>query len=1661
MSNTPQTYFITGASRGIGAELVRRFLARGDTVIAGARAPATATQFHQLKSPKLYIVQLDVTDIGSIKAAAAEVDKIAPEGIDVLINNAGILLAHNLDLDNEDPDNFTRTFEANVVSVLNVTRAFLPALEKRQRRLVVTVTSGAGSNALMGEIKVTFLAASYSVSKAAVNMLNTLFTYYYEHKKITFLPVHPGVVKTDMGKDWGRITVEESVGGMIEVIDKSTFETSGKFFEYTGKPLPCSMSPTLTVLRKLLQKWSKLPQLMFLSTTRMFTAAKLDIDESAADFVKTFDCNVTSVLQVTRAFSDKAAVYMLNAIFTHYYEDKKIIILPIHPGAVKTDMTQELWHTGSEAARFIAVGTSVIGMLNVIDHAKFEDSGSFVDCNGAKLPWYMRNNTRKVIACDLDETLAAALPALVAFHNDRYGTNYTISDYDTLDCHEVWEDSAEEAQQKIREFYKSEYFNRIEPICDGALETLKALKKRKFHMVIITERQQFIAEVTKKFVDKHFPGIFESIYFCNRNLTIAERITYNSKSKATILCEINADVLIDDSLAQVQECAPLQHQLPNGLQILLFDKDGQYRWNKTKTSDATDLPSNVSRVTSWWQILALFPRPPSPLRNVYIPGEDDEEDEDVDNESDIDLDLDDTEDMDMSDMEEDSALENIRVRSFSYEFSVSASDMLDEVMDEDEDNDNESNLYGKSTLSPDRGEIPGDEQYSDAETEEDEEDDIIVSSSRLSSLLMAHYNPSDDNALTTPTNASAAGGRRRPSTGDGQYSMKTGGLGTSHNSQQSKGRGEEDALLPAMSLFSKITSTITSTLSAKLSPSRPSVPTPPSSLQITSEDCDACASPCQQHRQYPRNFNINTEDELLGTMKPYGRHVIIATGSVDWAERIEEASGTLAAALSEVVDNASNNQEKQPKDGKNTKFEEVLATRLLAEEGSASSGTATPTESGAETPLSDGPTSPAPEVAIDTGSNAPSAPKSPKGARIVITNSSFENRYTTVQDASDVYLYPDNIVIPNVHPSNAKEFYDAYLASVKKPSTTFTTQPIPFRSVILICSHKRRDKRCGVAAPLLRDGFERSLRHRDVPEGDDGVAVEMVSHLGGHKYAGNTIIYSHEGKRGAYGAVYLALDLPTRQQYAVKCLPKRHPHDIRHRTFQLRELRLHSLVSSHPNILTLHQILETSDCFWCVLEYAPDGDLFYHITELGAYVGCDEAIRRAFLQIVEAVGYCHVHGVYHRDLKPENILVTNGGRSLKLADFGLATSERKSRDYGCGSTFYFSPECQGPAYPTSKTSVRSSSSHAYSTQANDIWSLGIILINLTTGRNPWKQAHPSDETFAAFCKDPRFLRQILPISRELCDILSCIFCLDPQKRIDWQELHSLIQDCRYFYANPAEDEEYYHHPQVAFSHTSRHHYRKQSDSSSDCSDRDPFYLDTRSLSSSSSYWPDDEVDYLESAALDKLKVTGDSDMSQQEMDEPEPETKAQDRNAEAALILALANASVPHTPDAEPSMCAPLAIPNTVAGVSPRTPTTSHGRGNSYSPGPTSPSEPTSPLPTRTRQYSETSTVSSYSQRKSIGASLVPRKAMFGPYLLLQTVGEGEFGKVKLGVHVETGAEVAIKLIKKENVDSTARLNKVEREISVLRVARHPNIVKMYDVLETDTYIGIIMEYAS
>lgn len=156
---------------------------------------------------------------------------------------------------------------------------------------------------------------------------------------------------------------------------------------------------------------------------------------------------------------------------------------------------------------------------------------------------------------------------------------------------------------------------------------------------------------------------------------------------------------------------------------------------------------------------------------------------------------------------------------------------------------------------------------------------------------------------------------------------------------------------------------------------------------------------------------------------------------------------------------------------------------------------------------------------------------------------------------------------------------------------------------------------------------------------------------------------------GAYGVVYLGQNFFNGQYFAVKLLI--------HSTSNSKEIDIHAYLSGHPNILKFEKMVYENNKTFMVIEYCPEGDLFSAITSRSHFnhrriVGNNEYIRYIFLQIIDAVHFCHQNNISHRDLKPENIMLTSKLR-VKLADFGLATTEQVSGEFGCGSTFYFSP----------------------------------------------------------------------------------------------------------------------------------------------------------------------------------------------------------------------------------------------------------------------------------------------------------------------------------------------------------------------------------------------------
>ncbi|KAI8058106.1 kinase-like domain-containing protein [Syncephalis plumigaleata] len=219
------------------------------------------------------------------------------------------------------------------------------------------------------------------------------------------------------------------------------------------------------------------------------------------------------------------------------------------------------------------------------------------------------------------------------------------------------------------------------------------------------------------------------------------------------------------------------------------------------------------------------------------------------------------------------------------------------------------------------------------------------------------------------------------------------------------------------------------------------------------------------------------------------------------------------------------------------------------------------------------------------------------------------------------------------------------------------------------------------------------------------------------------------------------------------------------------EATLHSRCSNHPRVLSLHDAAYNAFGAYLVLDYCPEGDLFSLICDVGLRGGEREA-RRLFLEACQAVSHCHRVGVYHRDIKPENLLVQRGrdGRlHVCLGDFGLATEHAWSTERGCGSPFYMSPEDDDDGFVLPAP-------HAYSTSASDVWSLGILLCNLTSRRNPWRRADMSDQAYAYYLRDPhRALARILPVTEDVHRILRRALDPNPHTRCTLNELYESVR----------------------------------------------------------------------------------------------------------------------------------------------------------------------------------------------------------------------------------------------------------------------------------------------
>jgi NAD(P)-dependent dehydrogenase (short-subunit alcohol dehydrogenase family) len=224
---TPPTVLITGANRGIGLEYVRQFAARGYKVIGTARDPADAKELAAVADR---VEPLDVTDAASVAALAARLNGVA---IDILVNNAGVFDRKDVSVDRVDFAMMEQTLAVNTLGPLRVTQALLPNLRAGKRRTIVNMSSQLGSIELSNG-----RWYAYRASKAALNQVNKTLSAELAPEGFTCVVLHPGWVRTDLGGADATYSTQESVGGLIAVIEKLGPADSGRFYDFKGTRIP-------------------------------------------------------------------------------------------------------------------------------------------------------------------------------------------------------------------------------------------------------------------------------------------------------------------------------------------------------------------------------------------------------------------------------------------------------------------------------------------------------------------------------------------------------------------------------------------------------------------------------------------------------------------------------------------------------------------------------------------------------------------------------------------------------------------------------------------------------------------------------------------------------------------------------------------------------------------------------------------------------------------------------------------------------------------------------------------------------------------------------------------------------------------------------------------------------------------------------------------------------------------------------------------------------------------------------------------------------------------------------------------------------------------------------------------------------------------------------
>nr|WP_296766795.1 SDR family NAD(P)-dependent oxidoreductase [Rhodococcus sp. (in: high G+C Gram-positive bacteria)] len=225
------TTLITGGNKGLGYESARRLAANGHRVLLGVRDPVRGAEAAQRLGVEW--TSIDVSSDESVAAAAHDVE-MRFGGLDVLINNAGIS-GPITEMDKFDGPAVLTVLDTNAAGIVRTTHAFLPLLKQSPSPVIVNVSSGLGSfdvRADPARIEHNVPSLGYSASKAAVNMLTTIYAQFLPGIRVN--AVDPGYTATDFNGNSGTQTVTEGTDAIVAMASIDADGPTGTFSDRLG-----------------------------------------------------------------------------------------------------------------------------------------------------------------------------------------------------------------------------------------------------------------------------------------------------------------------------------------------------------------------------------------------------------------------------------------------------------------------------------------------------------------------------------------------------------------------------------------------------------------------------------------------------------------------------------------------------------------------------------------------------------------------------------------------------------------------------------------------------------------------------------------------------------------------------------------------------------------------------------------------------------------------------------------------------------------------------------------------------------------------------------------------------------------------------------------------------------------------------------------------------------------------------------------------------------------------------------------------------------------------------------------------------------------------------------------------------------------------------------